>query len=145
MYSVDWMKVVSRSVPGVLRKPRLKALLAALISPIVTLFTAFGLYRDAKLLDINMNGQVRRLQYGLNQRFDPALSRIIIKDAIEPDLVFAFLESENRPLFLPVFLSGVLIDFIVCVPAEYEIYEITIRAYIDRYKLVTKRYRIEYI
>ncbi len=145
MYNVDWPKFIRFRTPTAQRGEKWLALLGALMSPVSGLHGFFLLLRDRFLAEIQVNGQVRRLRHALNQRWDAIDERILIKDAIDPEPVFAFLESENNPLYLPVFLSGTGVDFIVCLPEELEPQEAVIRAFVDRYKLVTKRYRIEYI
>jgi hypothetical protein len=145
MYSIDWNKLIKRQLPSALRKDRMISFIYALIGLVTRLHSDLLAYIDRVRLDIQMNGQVRRLEYGLNDLFDVSLRRIEIKDATDPEFVFVFLESENMPLYLPTFLSGQSVDFLVCVPAELEGDEISIRAFLDRHKLVTKRYRIEYV
>lgn len=145
MYNVDWVKFVRYRTPVNQRGARWLSFLGGLISPIVALHNSFLLARDRWLQDITVNGQKRRLQYALNQRFDPSLFRIEIADAVEPEPVFVFLEVENNPLYLPTFLSGVSVDFIVYLPLDAAPDEGLIRAFVDRHKLVTKRYRIEYL
>lgn len=145
MYNVDWSKLVRRDVPGVMRQTKTLSFLIALIAPISTLFNSFTLFRQKVDEDLSMTGQVCKLRFGLNNRFDPGLERMDVVDADENEATYIFLESENNPLYLPTFISGVAVDFIVKVPFELAPYEATIRAFVDRYKLVTTRYRIEYI
>lgn len=145
MYSVDWSKLVSRNIPAAVRKDKLKAFLLALLAPVISLYNTFTLFRAKVDEDLRMTGQVVKLEWGLNQRFDPSLSRIEIKDASEAQIVYMFLAEENRPLFLPRFLSGLAVDFVVCIPISLKPQEITIRAFLDKYKLVTTRYEIQWI
>ncbi|RMF03588.1 MAG: hypothetical protein D6772_01955 [Bacteroidetes bacterium] len=145
MLNVNWNTVVEQGLPGVLRKTKLKALLLAFVSPLLDVYNDFRNYVERTRYDLAMTGQVRVLQFGLNDRFDLDDRRILIKDANEIVNTFMFLESENRPLYLPTFLSGRAVDFLVCVPTELQNQELAIRAFLEKYKLVTKRYRIEYI
>ena len=145
MYSINWSKLVRRDVPSPTRQPVFLSFLLALIAPIVSVYNSFTLFRQKVDEDLGMTGQVCRLRSGLNLRFDPDLGRILVLDANAIEATYIFLESENRPLYLPAFISGIAVDFVVKVPLALAPYEAIIRAFIDRYKLVTTRYRIEYI
>lgn len=145
MFEIDWLKLIRRDVPFAVRKPRLLAWLAALISPIIALHNRFLNFRRQTLLDLKVTGQVRILRFYLNERFDLGNERITITDGDDNARVFVFLESENEPLHLPTFLSGSTIDFIVNVPSDLQGLDYQIRAFLDQFKLASKRYRINYI
>lgn len=144
MYSVNWNKLIRRSIPYPLRKDKLLAYVRALITPLFLTFDAFSRFRDRVELELAITGQVRILRYHLNNSFDPADRRIRIEDDVAVQQVYVFLESENRPLYLPKFLSGSSVDFVVYLPVALQSLEASIRAFLDKYKLVTKRYRIIY-
>lgn len=128
---------------AIARSPMLEWL-GALISPVPTLHNAFLTFRARIMESITITGQVCRLRTGLNDRFDPALRRIYIVDQDELAPLFIFLESENRPVYLPVYITGSAVEFLVMVPAELASDEQLIRQFLNAYKLVTKRYRIQY-
>lgn len=91
-------------------------------------------------------GQVTKLRAYLNSRFDFFLKRIDIIDLAAEEPVFAYLASENKPVYLPVFLNtGDGYDFVVLVPIEFQSQEADIKAVINKFKLPTKKYYIIYI
>jgi hypothetical protein len=144
MYSVDWSKLLRRAIPYPLRKDKILAYLRALIKPLFATLDEFQRYRARVELELAITGQVRILRFHLNNSFDPADRRIRIEDDVAAQQVYVFLESENRPLYLPKFLSGSSVDFVVYLPFALQSLEASIRAFLDKYKLVTKRYRIIY-
>lgn len=143
-YDVSWTRLIRNNIWSAINQPKLKALLLAFINPISNLLNRFDLYRAYVDQELAITGQKRILQYWLNQNFDPDLQRIEVEDVEARQPVFIFLESENRPLYLPVFLSGRSVDFLVILPDGMQSSESSIRGFVDRYKLVTKRYRIIY-
>lgn len=145
MYNIDWQRRIRWNTPGAQRKPKWLAFLLALISPVISLHNSFLLYRERIITDINTTGQVRILRHALNNRYDFDLRRILILDSEETETLFVFLESENRPVYLPTFINGVSVDFEVHIPIEYMGLELQIRSFIDRFKLVTTQYRIIWI
>lgn len=52
--------------------------------------------------------------------------------------LYAYLESENKPLELPVIQETVTTDFSVLVPGDVIFTEKYMRALIDRYRLASK-------
>lgn len=144
MYNVDWNTVVEREIPHVLRKPRLTTWLLALVSPVAVLSSSFSFFRQRLERELTITGQTRVLRYWLNRLFDPDLKRITVVDLSPSEFVYAYREDENRPLYLPQFLSGSSADFTVFVPSSLSGLDENIRAFLDKYKLVTMRYRINY-
>lgn len=145
MYNLNVPKLIRRNLQHDLGQSPMLEWLAALLAPIVSGHSAFILYRQKSLEDLNTNGQVTKLRAGLNERFDPALKRIEIEDSDVANTLYVFLESENRPLYLPEFISGTAGDFKVLVPTELSPYESQIKAFLDRFKLPSKRYIIIYV
>lgn len=145
MYSINWPEVIRRALPAVLRKVRIIAFLDALISPVVTLGGGFGFFRESIEQELQITPQVRILRYWLNRLFDPADQRIRVLSATDTVPFFIFREDENRPVYLPQFISGSSIDFIVELPRSIRMLESQVRGFVDKYKLPTKRYRILYV
>lgn len=144
MYSINWAILIRRDVTFSVRKPVMLAFLLALVSPVISLYNLFLNFKTFTDFDLQVTGQVRILRYYLNQRFDTGLDRIEITDGDSNDILYIFLESENQPVYLPQFISGSTVDFIVRVPVQLIRYHPQITAFIDRYKLASKRYRIDY-
>lgn len=145
-YSISWATLIRNNIWSAINQPKLKALLLAFVTPMNNLLTRFNLFRAYVDQELAITGQVCILRYWLNQTFDPDEQRIDVQDADVTQPVFIFREDENRPVYLPVFLSGRSVDFIVILPDEagFHSIESSIRGFVDRYKLVTKRYRIIY-
>lgn len=144
MYSIDWEKLIQRSVPFSIRKPKMLSFANALISPVVYIYNQFLAFKSAAEMDLKVTGQVRVLQYYLNQKFDLGNDRIEVTDGDSNETLFIFLESENQPVFLPQFLTGSNFDFRVRVPFELQGLESQIIGFVERYKLASKRFEIHY-
>lgn len=145
MYSIDFSKLIRRDLPFALRKTKVLAWLLALISPVISLYSAFINYRERTNLDLMVTGQVRILRHHLNRRFDVGENRIQILDGDSNAIVYIFLESENQPVYLTEFLSGSTVDFVVKVPIDLKPVLPQIKAFLNRFKLASKRYRIDLI
>ena len=144
MYSINFETLINWMLPSSLKKVGMIAWLKALLSPVVLLHTQFTNFVISTQYDINITGQVRSLEYHLNRLFWPSggSSSIYISDGMSGSTVFIFLESENNPVYLPVFVSGASADFVVHVPNSLESDKVAIRAFIDRYRLPSKRYEL---
>jgi hypothetical protein len=142
MYGVDWSKFIWERVPSVTSKPVHLAWLRALVQPLVGLHNRFLNFRASKALDLSITSSKRHLQYWLNKLFDPDEKRIELKNYEQIDPLFMFLESENRPIYLPTFIGAQDYDGEVCIPCELKDQEVQIRGFLDRYKMVTVRYLI---
>ena len=77
--------------------------------------------------------------------FDLSENRFEILDGDSNDILYIFLESENEPVYLPQFITGSTVDFIVKVPSSLQPLEAQIRGFLDKSKLASKRYRIDYV
>jgi hypothetical protein len=144
-YRIDYLRLVRDMTPAVLRKPRILAFLEALVGPVQDLHSRFMAVRRAVLEELPISPQVRILRFHLNERFDYLSRRIRILDGQVGGSVRLFTEAEDRPIYLPIFLSAQRIDFTVEVPTELRGFDALIRRFLDRYKLPTKTYRITYV
>lgn len=144
MYNFDFDKLIKWVIPWDLTKPKMVAFVSGLLSFVKQLFSDFIIYVFEKAKQIETTGQVRILQYELNQRFDAALSRIEILDAEGGTILWIYIESENQPVYLPQFISGAGYDFLVRIPIDLQNQEAFIKDFLNRYKLAGKRYQIEY-
>lgn len=120
------------------------AWLNGLLAPLKWLHTQFIIWSDGVRYDTRITGQVRSLEYHLNRLFTGGNTTIYIEDAATSETLFIYLESENHPIFLPKFISGSEADFLVYVPnaSAVQVNIIQIRAFLDNYKLPSKRYQI---
>lgn len=144
MYNINFEKFVQERLPGDLRQLITTAWLLVLVTPVRYLHAQFLSFRSNVERDITITGSVRILRFWANHFFDPTEQRITIEDYVNNDIDYIYLDADNQPLYLPEFLSASNYDFEVCVPIEYEVYEVQIRAYLDKYKLVTKSYLLTF-
>lgn len=144
MYGLDLTKLIQWLLPAPIRKVAMIAWLSALIAPIKILHGQFLLFRSATLEDLRVTGQVRILRYWLNQKFDPQLQGVTITQVASSDQVFIFLESENQPVYLPIFISGQAVHFTVTFPNNEKCIDAQVRAFLNRHKLPTRNYQIVY-
>lgn len=144
-YFVSWTRFVRENVFADTAKPKHLAWLRALLSPAITVYTSFIYYTIFVEEDLMTTPQVAVLRGRLNDKFDISDRRILILDGTEFGITYMFLESENQPLYLPVFIGGYQYDFEVHVPAVLRPQEASIRAFLDRHKLAGKTYVIVWI
>lgn len=116
-----------------------------LLSPVISLHLGLLAYRRRTYYGLRANGQVTKLRYYLNLLFDLQLSRIEIYDTLQNDFLYIYQEYENKPIYLPTFLTGSAYQFYVVVPLELKHLEAQIRAILDTYKLPTRKYYILWI
>ena len=83
MYSINFTTLIANLLPHFLRKDKMLAWLYSLLSPARYLFAEFLLYRDKKLYEARITGQVNSLEWMLNDKFysDGGLRNIYIHDA----------------------------------------------------------------
>lgn len=117
----------------------------------------FDLFFNEIKYDLSLNGQVCYLELLLNNQFDPT-GQIFITDAevIESDYLFNQIEL-NEPFYLTnstETFNGIYInnyneinqfDFIVNIPAALNVDVNLAKKLINKYKLASKRYKINLI
>lgn len=146
MYNLDVKKVVIYLLPTVLRKPRLIAFINALSIPFESTLNILSNYRLRLNKEVAITPQKCYLRKFLNDKFDVNLRRILIEESVSLPTTYIFLESENNPKFLPFFLSDTEgVNFIVKVPISLQNIESQIIDFINKYKLPSKSFRLEYI
>lgn len=141
-YHID--TVIGWALPNALRKPRLYALVRALVAPAKYLHNQLIGFRTGALFNINTNGQVCYLKSALNRKFDPALRRIYIEDGVINPIIYIFNEVENSPIYLPEFMSSSDADFVVFVPIALQSQDTQIKALVNQFRLVSKQFSITY-
>ncbi len=153
-YKIDFKKLALLLLPTFLRKSRLAAFISLLITPVKRMYNAF---RDQQRQDwyrLNHNSQVFSLKNVLNDAFDCDHRRIDIIDAKGTERVYIHTPVENKPLYIgqneAVYIYTQAeydndFDFEVVIPLglEYDVYKL--RALINEYKLVTKKYLIKHV
>lgn len=144
MYALDLNILINWLLPSSTRKGRMLAWLNALVAPVKMLHGKFLIFSNTTRSGIYITGQKRILQYYLN-RFWLGSAPIEVYDTDQAEPVYIFTENENQPVYLPVFITGSAVDFIVQLPLDLQPYESAIRAFVNKYKLPTKRYEIIYL
>lgn len=163
IYNVNIKRLALLVLPTWLRRPLVGALIYAGVSPLGRLLQELRTYRDATSYRLRHNGQVCRLRGALNDMFDPKERRITISDgsaAGGPDSCLRlFARAEEKHELVPCRngsramilnrrgFSGVSgYDFWVSIPAQLrgEIDETRLSAAVNTYKLVSKRWAINY-
>lgn len=144
MYALDFDKLITWLLPASIRKIRMVTWLGALLTPVKGLHTQFLIFTNTTRYEITITGQVCSLEYHLNRLFDPVDKQIYIEDADTTSTVYIFTESENNPVYLPVYITGAAADFVVHCPSSNKSQRVAIRAFLDKYKLPTKRYQLKF-
>lgn len=143
-FEVGFRKWLLWMLPAALRKPRLIAFIRALTLPMVRLYAALLVFRGIANESARVTGQVCVLRNYLNRRF--ADGRIEIRDDAARADTYIYKVSENRPFYLGAHLSSAGgADFVVLIPAALSAQELAIRREVNRFKLITKKFRIELI
>jgi hypothetical protein len=144
-YGVDYNKLIDWQLAKCLKKVLHAAWLRAVIAPIKSLHSKFLVHVSTTKFDLRITGQVCLLRYALNEKFDYTQRRIIIRDAVQNDQVYTFLEVENRPVYTPFFINGSGFNFEVLVPTQLRSQETYIRSILNKNKLPGKQYKIIYV
>jgi hypothetical protein len=154
IYDIDYNKLVIWLIPNKLRNARLINWFQVLISPVVTLYQDFKLFREAKIYQLTITPQVCYLERLLNDRYDYILRRIVIEDSIDKDLSYVYLQAELKPMYLgSKFIytngeTGVLSnDFIIKVPLalQFTFEEPEMLSLVKAYKLAGMVAKIQYV
>jgi hypothetical protein len=143
-YEFDVDKWIQWLLPSVVRRPLMIAWLKALLMPIKAIHNRFYQFKNQTDTSLKTNGQVFILRGLLNDMFDFYARGIELIDGQNEGQTWVFLEEENKPLYMPVFLtSGEKFDFVVRVPLGLKNKRSQIEAVLNRYKLPSKKYKIE--
>ncbi len=156
IYDIDFKKIVKWWTPAPLRRTFWLTLLGVMIQPIVKLYHAFLLFMKAVLYDLMITPQVCYLESMLNERYDFALRRIYITDAIEFPPLYLYQDDEIHPIDLyteaeaqPVYLytdgegGDYGDDFIIMVPASLVFDTIEMTSLVMRKRLPGMRFKIQ--
>ena len=157
IYDIDFKNLVNWLVPEVLHKPRLMALVSALVTPVVFLHNQFKTNRDNNLYKLLITPQVCYMEMALNDKYDKDDRRIKIVRPKTYEAMFVFQKIENKPAYLYrksettaphswLYKKGEAsdnqYDFIVKVPSTITFDMDEIMAVVDGYMLPDKFYTI---
>lgn len=156
IYDINYRTLVTLLLPTFLRGGLVTMFLRAVTQPVVYLKSRFDIYRRDTDYRLHHNGQTCRLRKVLNDYFDPLERRIYVSEAgINRDVLIIYMREAERWKLVPQRPGGIILnrrgfggvsgyDFVVNVPAEYIEQQDRISAITDIYKLVSKRYLINY-
>lgn len=174
VYDIDFDEQVRQDLPVGLRKEKRRSWLQVLEFGVQTLWGEFMAFRgsnsglgdtESVLYRLNHNSQVCSLEAALNDVFDSADRGIYITDGQWDDVIYLYLDMEERPVWLAMDSEGTFtdpyvapavlyteaettfagVDFLIHVPhlvvvAGYNIERL--KALVKRYKLAGKRFGI---
>jgi hypothetical protein len=156
VYDINFGKLVEWLVPPILRRPKMVAWLAALVSPVTKLYQQFLRYRAQKLYELAITPQVCYLERLLNDKYDFIERRIRIEDGLDKLPTFYFVRGELKPVHMyrrsedaPTILytrgeSGdIKDDFIILVPMDISFIELEMRTLVIAYKLAATKFKIQ--
>lgn len=159
-YNVNVRKLALLLLPTFLRRPLLVALTCAAVSPLGYIHNLFAKFRGATSYTLTHNGQACYLRAVLNDYFDEGLRRITVTDpASSAGLLLIYHRQTDREVLVPIrssdrtmlisgrgFGGASSIDFVVNIPIELRgLDEVRLKAVVNTYKLVSKRFAISYI
>jgi len=166
IYIIAYDELKRQLLPPILRRPKLKAYLKALMTPIVTLYDLFYSFKNQAIYKTEHNAAVTLLEKALNDSFDNATRAIYINNALILDSEHYYDQANGNPLYFydapngpPQYFmdnAGLNVyssDFTVFLPAairpgvaEDEARLLTkIRALLDYYKLFGTKYTLVWL
>lgn len=154
----DAEKWVVMQLPLVLRRSKLTALVQVLVGQVGRLVMQWSRYADDVKYDIRHNCQVCKLRAMLNDRLDADQRRVDLVDT-QPnsEMLIVYARELGKPVMVGVgvyvltpprgYEVGRELNFVVRAPQEWRDTEKASRlaALVNRGKLASMRYRIEYV
>lgn len=163
VYIVDYSRLIELSLPTFLRGNIILVWLSCLLHPVKLLYNGFVTYKNDAIYRVSHNGSVILLEKVLNDKFDPILRRIYIKNVEQQDSMRFYDVSASKEVgFYDVPVNGFRssvgfnaenADFQVYIPQLYRSsnavelnkFLIKVSAQVDYYKLFAKKYEIQWI
>ena len=132
-------------LPRLLRRPRMKAWLLALLAPVASLYATFATYRTATTLDAHRSAQTKVLALLLNQRLSGGGLIYILNHAPLPYGFWLALDTDDPAeigtgantvgLYLDADLVPAAANFTVYIPTGLSYNAALLATLVDRYKL----------
>ena len=158
MKACDVEKWAVMQLPMVLRRPKMIALAQLIVGPVGRLVTQWRRYADDVAYELAHNSQVCKLRALLNDRLDADRRRVDIVDA-EPksELLMVYARAMDRAVVVGEgeyviapprgYDVGRELNFVVKAPVEWRGTAKATRlvALVNRGKLASMRYRIDYV
>jgi len=166
IFNIDYRKVISGHLATFLRTRIRAQWLYVLISPVIGVYNVFRVWRKEKLYQMNHNSQVIYLEKVINDKFDPGIRGITVRNTELLEPVWHYDPVEQRPVYYydeqqeasvifhdPEVFDQYNADFEVIIPqrlqpadaAEREKFETAVRVLVDYYKLYSKKYLLKYV
>jgi hypothetical protein len=159
IYNIIYEKLERWLTPFVLRKAKMMAWIAIIITPAQYIYQDLLRFRKATLYSLSITPQVCMLQKLLNDKYDYSLRRIKIVDAFDYNPVYFFARPELKPTILfnrsennPVYFftrgesnTDLSNDFVVEVPKGLSFNLLEMTSLIQTYKLASKKFTIQYV
>jgi hypothetical protein len=166
LFNINYKQLTLWWVPTFRRQQVVLHFIWCLIFPLEALYVEFLKKRKQNLIKLNFNYQKFSMERRLNDAFDPTERRIEIVNSVQYEGVYLYTEAEidpnasnfysddlnNKMKWLkgdekPIYLRTDAelyseYDFIVRIP-NVPINMLQLKAEIDFYKLISKRYQIE--
>jgi len=158
MYSINWINLVKMLLPPFLRKSKQLAWLTCIISNQITyVYNQFNVYRQQKLYDLSITGQVIYLEKLLNDKYNNGFSGIWIASENISTLFLANKAENFTPIYLankseisPIYVGNKSeylqqYNFIIWVPISiFNLIDIAeMRSLVDKYRIAGKNYNIQ--
>jgi len=161
-YKIDLKRHIATALPSSLRQTGLLTFVWSAVASLTSLYNKFTIYRIATTYQLSHNGQVCYLRGMLNDSFDNILRRIMVEDAgtvIEPARIFWRSEDKTKRIYRRSegkewiinrrgFGATGAYDFVIKIPLDLSLSaaELTrMKALVNSYKLVSKRYSILFV
>lgn len=159
MFGIDFEILIKRILPTTKRNAWHIDWLMSMTKGLQTLYTSFLAYREESLKQLSYNSQTLIFNKLLNDVCDNTLRRIYIDNTFDNKIrTHLFDKTENESIIYlydksegkePTYLYdtseiGEDTDFIVFVPTELTNKEAQVRALVNKYKLSSTQYTIEY-
>ncbi len=154
IYDLNFKKLVNVVTPALTFNPVVRAWLYACVVPLNYVYGLFSKFKKSIEYRLTITPQVCHLEKALNDRYDFAQRRIYIIDAREYEALPLYLIVENKHMVLPLktenhkvlYTKGetsiYTVDFMVMVPAVIGFDMVEMKAVVNSYKLLSKKFQI---
>lgn len=153
IYNINWYRLIKMLVLPAVNRPTVLAFLNAFMAPVRSNYAGFLQFKSESDYRVQHTGQVCYLQKLLNDKFDPALRRIKVENAVPKVPLWVYYPEDDKPVFVynetdhPVFVYNpedyyTEYDFKVKVPAGLASMANQMMAQINYYKIFSKNYQI---
>lgn len=142
-------------LPSILRRSvLLNAMLSAILYPIESVYNVWRSYEEQERRERTYNSQVKNLRSALADRLHTDYDNILIYDVDDKEHLYIYRRTDSKDVIISVDNPVIIYreseirysrGFIVAIPSEYQNKIDEIRAVLDRYKIVTSRYYINWI